>query len=73
MNEADAVLCLVVLVVLSRVRQFSKHQTWAAVSATRGDHVGGIVETHHRVPHSAFLSAELSSCCHTICYSRSFA
>ena len=44
-NEADAVLCFVVPVVLSRVREFNKHQTWAAVSATRWDHVGGIVET----------------------------
>ena len=59
--------------VLLRVRQFNKHQTWGVVRATRGDHVDGTVETHHRTPHSAFVSAELPSCHHTICYSRVFA
>lgn len=56
--------------VLLRVRQFNKHQIWGVVSATRGDHVDGTVETHHRAPHSAFVSPELPSCHHTICYSR---
>ena len=32
------------LVLLLRVRQFSKHQTWGVVSAARGDHVDGTGE-----------------------------
>lgn len=61
------------LVVLLTVRQFNEHQTWGVVSATRGDHVDGAVETHPRARHSAFVSAELPSCHHTICCSRFFA
>lgn len=61
------------LVVVLRVRQLNEHQTWGVVSAARGDHVDGAVETHPRARHSAFVSAERPSYHHTICCSRFFA
>lgn len=43
-----------VLMLLSRVKQLKKHQTWPAVSATVGD-TGVSVEAHHEAPHSPVL------------------
>ena len=73
MNEADKVLSSVVLGGGAEGQTVQRAPDMGVVSATRGDHVDGAVETHPRARHSAFVSAELPSCPHTICYSRFFA
>ena len=72
MNAADTVLCFVVLSLVEG-RHLHKQCMGAVVSATVEGHVSGSRETHHRAPHSVFLSAELPTCCHAICHGRSFA